>query len=238
METYLRPIQLSITEEDLRVEISMPKPIYFKGTKKLADIHISPTLVLTTKKEGEEEHDLPIDIAMFSDDKFEKFNKLTYSIGKLIRLAELNLDRLHYFVTTYFYFNSLDDFFARNKKCKECSKYDTSNNFTELSFGELRNFFSGILKTETKFRNIDELKTPKERNNLSKVYDNYIYDRDCYTHGKLFFLYPDFRPVLRVKPPNKKEHFVELTEDILYDNLAMYDFIEQNLTLMLRVLEP
>ena len=238
MDTYLRPIQLDITEEDLKVEISMPKPIYFAGTKRLADIHISPTLVLTTKNEGDDKHDLPIDPAMFTDDKFEKFNRLTYSIGKLIRLAELNLDRLHYFVGTYFHFNSLDDFFTRNKKCEECKKYDTSNNFTKLSFGQLRNIFSCILKTETKFTNIDGLKTPEERSNLSKIYDNYIYDRDCYTHGKLFFLYPEFRPVLRVKPPNKEEHFVELTEDILYDNLAMYDFIEQNLTLMLKVLEP
>ena len=238
MDTYLRPIQLDITEEDLKIEISIPKPIYFAGTKRLADIHISPTLVLTSKNEGDDKHDLPIDTAMFTDDKFEKFNKLTYSIGKLIRLAELNFDRLHYFIGTYFHFNSLDDFFNRNKKCQECKSYDTSNNFTKLTFGQLRNIFSGILKTETKFINIDGLKTPEERSNLSKVYDHYIYDRDCYTHGKLFFLYPDFRPVLRVKPPNKGEHFVELTEDILYDNLAMYDFIEQNLTVMLKALEP
>lgn len=112
MDTYLRPIQLDIKEEDLKVEISMPKPIFFAGTKRLADIHISPTLVLTTKNEGDDKHDLPIDPAMFTDDKFEKFNRLTYSIGKLIRLAELNLDRLHYFVGTYFHFNSLDEFFT------------------------------------------------------------------------------------------------------------------------------
>lgn len=66
---------------------------------------------------------------------------------------------------------------------------------------------------------------------------DYVYDRDCFTHGQLFFHYPEFNPILRVKPPGRKEHYISITEDSLWDNLLIYQFLEETLTALNKQLD-
>ena len=237
MTNFARPTEVNIDNSKIFAELSIPRPIYNKETKKLVDIHISPVLVETELKEGEDKPILPISPDFFTDDKNEKFNRLTYSLGKINRLAESNLDRLQGFIRHYFHVNNFNDTVAKFKKCNEYAGYDISDNFSKLSFMQLRNLFSCIIKSDTTFHGIEELNSGEKRNSFTKTYADYVYDRDCYTHGQLFLHYPDFNPILRVKPPNKKEHYISLTEEILWDNLATYQYLEDVTTKMSNIID-
>lgn len=123
--------------------------------------------------------------------------------------------------------NDLTEIKKRNRKCKEIDKYNFEK---DLTFGELRNVLSCILKTDKDFEKFSDLETAEKRNSFSKLFDNYIVDRDCYTHGILTFLYPSFEPILKVKPPNSEEHYVGISVKILRDNLLMYEHIDKILS--------
>lgn len=89
-----RPPVLLVNEDALTTEISSPQNVYDKETGKLVDILIAPTLIITEKAEGDPKFNLPIGPNMFTEDRYKSFNQFTYSIGKMVRLAELNLDEL------------------------------------------------------------------------------------------------------------------------------------------------
>lgn len=191
--------------------------------EQLADIYIAPTLIKLEPKEDGGKPVLPIDPKMFTEDIYKKFNRLTYSIGKLNRLAELIYDKLKRTISLYLAVNDLEELKERNKKCKDLKKYDFNK---DLTFGQLRNVFSCIIKTDKEFEQFSDLDNGEKRNDFSKLFDNYIVDRDSFTHGILSFLYPDFEPILKIKPPNSDEHYVGLSEKILRDNLLVYKKID------------
>jgi len=235
--SYLRPIELDMTDRNITAEFVMSDPVFDHEKKKLLDVNIAPSLIFTIQEPGKSVPTLPIDPAMIDKDKFELFNHFTYRIGKMIRLAELNLDKLQDFISLYFSVNDYETVCNINKKCRELLKHNPKNNFKDLTFGELRNVFSCILKTEERFSEVSELETPEKRNNFSKLYADYIVDRDSYTHGKLFFLYPEFRAVLRIKPPGREEHYVEISEDIIMENISLYYIIGKKLDVLSQILK-
>ncbi|WP_299679674.1 hypothetical protein [uncultured Dokdonia sp.] len=216
-----RPFKIDLSKKDFKAEISLPKTLY--AEEQLVDIHIAPTIVKLESTNDGKKQVLPFDEKMFTDDIYKKFNRLTYSIGKLNRLAELIYDKLKRTISLYLAVNELEELTERNKKCKDLKKYNLKK---DLTFGELRNVFSCIIKTDSEFEQFSELDSGEKRNKFSKLFDNYIVDRDCYTHGILSFLYPEFEPILKVKPPNSEEHYVGLTEKILRDNLLTYQKID------------
>jgi hypothetical protein len=220
-----RPFKIDLKKEDFKAEISLPKTIY--DNEQLVDIHIAPTMVKLEPNATGGKPILPIDQKMFTDDIYKKFNRLTYSIGKLNRLAELIYDKLKRTISLYLAVNELEELRERNKKCKDLQEYNFER---DLTFGQLRNVFSCIIKTDKEFEQFSELENGEKRNNFSKLFDVYIIDRDCYTHGILSFLYPGFEPILKVKPPNSEEHYVGLTEKILRDNLLTYKKIDKLLS--------
>ena len=230
MTDFARPTEYNIDNSKVFVEMSIPRPITVKETGKLIDIHISPVLVETELQEDGSLPVLPISPEIFTDDKYEKFNKLTYSLGKLNRLAESNLDRLLYFVRYYFHNKDYNEFVTANKKCRDQIDYDVTDNFNKLSFMQLKNLLSCIIKSDTEFHQIPELDSGEKRNYFTRTYANYVYDRDCFTHGQLFLHYPNFNPILRVKPPGKKEHYIDITEEVLWDNLLIYQLLDDTLT--------
>lgn len=216
-----RPFKIDLKKEDFKAEISLPKTMYLD--EQLADIYIAPTLIKLEPNDNGGKPVLPIDPKMFTEDIYKKFNRLTYSIGKLNRLAELIYDKLKRTISLYLAINDLEELTERNKKCKDLKKYNFQK---DLTFGELRNVFSCIIKTDKEFEQFTEIDSGEKRNKFSKIFDDYIVDRDCYTHGILSFLYPDFEPILKVKPPNSEEHYVGLSEKILRDNLLTYKMID------------
>ena len=195
---HLRPLKLKLNIDEI-VEFTYSEPLKDSLTNKLVDFKIMPTLIIT-KKNGTDKPTLPIVAEMFSNERVQQFNYLTYFIGKLIRISELNCDNLRVYVKKYFKKVDFIEFCDRNKKCSECKNYNISKDFKLLTFGQLRNILSCILKSD-KCLKLEQFNSPELLKEFTVLYHNYIYDRDCYTHGKLFFLYPEYIPILKVNPP-------------------------------------
>jgi hypothetical protein len=232
-----RPEILALHEEGLRVEISSPRDIYDKEKNELIDILIAPTLVLSDEKDADEKFPLPIDPKMFNEDTYKRFNNFTYSIGKMVRLAELNLDTLIGVVGLYLHIYPLDEILKRNADCKELEKYDIANNFNKLTFGNLRNILSCLIKTDPELHKIKGLEDKDSRKNFTTVYKNYIEDRDFYTHGILFFLYPSMEPILRVKANTGETQYIKYEKDVFTHNLMTYNYLTTTLNEIREVLQ-
>lgn len=217
--------QLQINDTDLKAEYSFSTELF--GNGELVDIIIAKFLKISSQKENGK-FDLPIDEKMFKNEQWKKFNKFTYSLGKMIRLSEENFDSLNSFIAKYIEKNPLSDILNRNADCRKNKEY-SGIDFHKLTFANLKNILSCILKTDDSFYIVEGLKTKDERKNFSKIYSSYISNRDDFTHGKLFFLYPEYNPVLRVKR-KKQEIYIEYTKDIFIDNLQSYLYLDDILS--------
>lgn len=237
MEEFEHPVELPLPSGDNIIfgEGVISKNIVSEDDEnRVIDIHIAPFFHFSEEKDGV--YDLPIDPRMVGDHQFKRYNQLTYSIGKIIRLAEMNYDELGHFLKMYFNRNDFKEVRARlPKKCKQHLMFEEPKpefetqpelekkpKFEDLTFGKQRNIFSCILKMDTIFHTIPELNTPEKRNYATDLYNKYIIDRDCYTHGKIFFHGNDLEPVLRVKKPGQEESYVKISHQILWDNLKIY----------------
>jgi len=232
-----RPKEIELKNYAIQVELQLPKKVYNENKTELIDILIAPIIVFLEKKDGEEKPVLPIAEEMFNQEIYEKFNRFTYSIGKLGRLAELNLDCLSDFIESYFSKNKIEEVLERNTKCRECKRYNIQENLNKLTFGNLRNILSCIVKTDEKLHIIEILNNSQKRNNFTKIYSDYILDRDYYTHGKLYFRYPDFSPILRVKNQHGKDEYFEFKKEIFEDNLRTYLYLNSALNQMKKIIE-
>lgn len=220
-----RPEALAIDENSLRVEISAPQKVTDNETKELVDILIAPTLILPDERDKDQKFILPIDPNMFTEEKYKKFNNFTYSIGKMVRLAELNLDTLFGVIGLYFQIHPVEEVLKRNKDCKNLEGYEIEKNFNKLTFGNLRNILSCIVKTDPELCNIAGLTDSESRSNFTAVYNGYIEDRDRFTHGILFFKYPAFEPILRIKTPTGESQYITYNKEIFTHNLMTYDYL-------------
>ncbi|HAO08422.1 MAG TPA: hypothetical protein DCQ50_15890 [Chryseobacterium sp.] len=225
LDDIKRPTIIDVNEDGLRMEISVPKHINDEQTNELVDILIAPTLVLSEKKETKEKFSLPIDSKMFDPNIYKRFNNFTYSLGKMVRLAELNLDTLVGMLRLYTHLTPVEEILKRNADCQKLKEYEIEKKFNKLTFGNLRNILSCIIKTDTELHSIPGLTTPAERKNFTSVYKNYIDDRDYYTHGILFFLYPSMDPILRVKTHKGDNIYIKYEKNVFTDNLLTYDYL-------------
>jgi hypothetical protein len=225
-----RPELIQLSEDGMRIEISAPRDIHNKETKELVDILIAPTLVLADEKGEDGKFPLPIDPKMFDEETYKRFNNFTYSLGKMVRLAEMNLDSLIGVIGLYIHITPVEEILKRSADCQKLADYDIENKFNKLTFGNLRNILSCIIKTDTELHQIPGLTTPEERKNFTSVYKNYIDDRDCYTHGILFFLYPSMEPILRVKTHKGDNVYVKYEKEVFTHNLQTYNYLTKILS--------
>jgi hypothetical protein len=153
------------------------------------------------------------------NDLIDKSEILSCRISKLSRLSETINNQLKSIYNFYLKENEITEIVGRNKKCKELSKSNLNGN---LTFNELRNVLSCIIKTDLNFHQINELNNSNKRKIFTQKMHNYIYDRDCYTHGALSFLFPNFTPILEVKPPNQELHYIIINEKVIFDNMKTH----------------
>lgn len=237
LDDIKRPELIQLSEDGVRIEISAPQDIYDEQTNELIDIFIAPTLVLADEKDTDGKFSLSLDTVMIDEKIYQMFNNFTYSLGKMVRLAEMNLDDLIGVVDSYIHITPVQEILKRNADCKTLAKYDIENNFKKLTFGNFRKILSCIIKTDTELHKIDGLTTAEERKNFTSVYKNYIDDRDCYTHGILFFLYPSMNPILRVKIPDGTSVYVKYEKDVFTHNLQTYNYLTKILTAIQKYLQ-
>ncbi|QRR01546.1 hypothetical protein [Dyadobacter sandarakinus] len=218
-----RPQNIEFNDLKVRVELSVPTFIY-DDEDNLLDILIAPTLVLPDGFEGLVT-ELPISSQMFDEDIYKNFVLRSNSIARLNRLAELNLDTLIGVIERYFAIHPVDEVLDRNADCRVLREYNIQENFSKLTFGNLRNILSCIIKTDPDLQVFEGLKSKEDRKNYTTVYKNYIEDRDSFTHGILFFLSPDFIPVLRIKSQTGSFKYVSYDKPIFTDNLLTYKYL-------------
>ncbi|MEJ7677205.1 MAG: hypothetical protein WKG06_04895 [Segetibacter sp.] len=231
----IRPEALNIDDETLIVEFFRKRKVF--DDDEFVDILVFPTLILTKKDSLDDKFPISVDEKMFTKELGRKFNGYTYGVGKIIRLAEINNDNLHNFIKEYFYKNDIESFYNRNAECAKIREYKIEKNIETLTFGNLKNILRLILKTDSSFHKIDELNDDIKRKQFRQSYENYIVDRDRFTHGKLYFLYPDFEPVLRIKDTVGKSQYINYSKDIFLSNLLMFDFLEDVITKMNQLLD-
>lgn len=236
MRNFLHPTRIDYNIEETVFAESMLFDVQKKGNI-IVDIHIAPTLTMLTEKGEDGRFLYPVYSENFSSIQFTRFNNLTYKIGKSVRLSELNNDALAGLIISYFHHNNFDEVQSRNKKCREALKFQKQPDFNKLTFGQLRNIFSCILKTDEIFHQIPGLQTPEKRSEVTTVYNRYIIDRDCYTHGKLYFLLPDYNPVLRVQLTGEDDSYLTLNDQIFSDNFEIYLLLNSYIQAMLEALE-
>lgn len=225
-----RPRLLRISEESPRVEVCAPKYIYDGQTGLLQDIYIAPALV---KKKGTgfvETSSLPEAAEDFVAATFKKFNALTYRLGKMVRLAELHMDALRNVIDLYLQRNDVAAIAGRKAACRFLLEANLPEELNQLSFEALRGVLSCLVKTDKTLQQLPGLQTNEERRNFTKVYHNYIEDRNRYTHGLLFFLYPGLEPVLRVRTHAGVAAYMTFDEGVFTDNLLTYDYLTQTLS--------
>lgn len=232
-----RPEALVINSSDLNVELSTYQKIHYEEDDELVDIFIAPTLVISQEDSNDGKFDLPIDSKMFGREVYEKFNNLTYSLGKMVRLAEYNADRLSKLIEQYFSIHPSDEVLNRNSDCRKCLQYGVEENFGKLTFGNLKSILSCIVKTDTSLHSVPELDTTEKRKEFTKIYHNYIEDRDRFTHGILFFLYPYLIPILRVKTAESEDQYITYSKEVFLSNLETFDYLDSVLSKIRAVIE-
>lgn len=218
-----RPQNIQFDDSRVRVELSVPTFIY-DDEKNLLDILIAPTLVLPDGSE-DSATELPISSEMFDEEIYKNFVLRSNSIARLNRLAELNLDTLIGVIERYFVIHSVNEVLERNADCRVLREYNIEEKFSKLTFGNLRNILSCIIKTDPDLQDFEGLTSKEDRKNFTTVYKNYIEDRDSFTHGILFFLSPYFTPVLRIKSQDGSFKYVSYDKPIFTDNLLTYKYL-------------
>ncbi len=215
-----RPVPILCKTDAKVLELCAPSDVRNENGE-LTDIRIAPALLVA--RESTEITDTSVsEIA-------ELFNEYTYLLGKMVRLAELNADTLAEVVTAYFQLYPPAEIVERNAACRKLPAKKMDDEFNKLTFGNLRNIISCIVKTDTDLHTIEELRTQKLRSNFTKVYQNYIRDRDVYTHGILYFVMPEKTAVLRSMKKGEKI-YLRVDREIFRDNLRTYKYLTTVLT--------
>lgn len=223
-----RPVKRTIEKTDINVLTAsfFTKRDVVNEKNEFIDTLIFPTIQFLKKKDNQQKFNLLIDENFFTKELGLKFNNYTYGIGKIVRLAEINNDRLSSFIKNYFDLNDLEQFYSRNAECKKLSEFEIAKKkINNLTFGNLVNILRNIVKTDNCFHSIEGLSSKSKRKKFRKIYVDYVEDRDCFTHGILFFEYPGFEPVLRVKSKNGEEFFINYSKEIFLSNLETFNYL-------------
>ncbi len=222
-----RPIKYIIGKDKITRTATLRVPIK-DGSITVNSIKILPIIQIgRTNKESKRIVFDPVKVE-HTDPIFCEFDNVTGAIAKLNSFAEMIYKELKNVIKLYLEIFELNEILIRNSKCKKLSSYDFEK---DLTFGKSKNVFSCIFKTEKEFHTTFKL-TKEQINYFTKLLDGYVIDRDCFTHGSLLFVYPDFKPILKAKPPNSEEYYIDLCRKTFDNNLANYNYIESMLRAM------
>lgn len=189
------------------------------------DTLIFPTIQFIEKGNEDEKFNLAVDEKSFTKELGLKFNGYTYGIGKIVRLSEINSNKLSSFIMNYFMTKDIEEFYKRNSDCEKLREYQIKENINILTFGNMVNILRNIVKTDTCFHSLKNLSTKDKRKAFRKTFVDYVKDRDCFTHGILFFEYPSFEPILKVKDKDGNDYYINYSKEIFLSNLQTFNYL-------------
>ena len=163
------------------------------------------------------------DIDTEENNDWKEFNRLIYSLGKMNRLSEQIFDKVKDIVKCYCHYTPLEQFLLKNSDCRKNKDY-IGQGFHKLTFANFKNILSCILKTDDSFYEIEGLKEKEDRKNFSKIFNEYITRRDCYTHGILYLFLPKKEPILKIQKDGK-EKYIKYQKVDFEVNLKIFLFL-------------
>lgn len=94
--------------------------------------------------------------------------------------------------------------------------------YHKLDFMGHRNLFSDIIKS----KKVEKINTFAENYNIktvTKAFNDFILDRNKYTHGELMYWYPNRKTLLEYKNVNGETEYGEVNQNILNSYLKCYN---------------
>lgn len=109
---------------------------------------------------------------------------------------------------------------------------------TRMDFMKMRDLLSGILKQDARFHVIPALLTGQLRKTFTKKFNNFILDRDIYTHGHLHIMINDFSVVIVYMgtKENEKKHCT-VDNEIFQAYFNSYKIFSETITAMHTLIE-
>lgn len=103
--------------------------------------------------------------------------------------------------------------------------------YHKLDFMGHRNLLSDIIKSK-KIDKITDLGNTYNLKSVTKAFNNFILDRNKYTHGDLMYWYPDGKTLLEYKDVNGEVEYGEINKDILNSYLKCYTDLDKFLDIL------
>ena len=222
----------------IKIELKKPKIISF-DTKNGLNCKISHQLYVEetigiklpvkfslfmnlTEKNADGRLIMPIDgNKTFGKEVAQQINEINKIVGKCSQLAERLFDKL----------KSVNDNLKSNSDINSIfAKYDNEEkNYKKLDFMTHRNLLSDIIKS----KKIDRINKASEGYHIKLVrssLNDFILERNKYTHGELLYWYPERKTLLEYKNSKGETEYAELNMDILNSYLECYVKLDKYLS--------
>lgn len=201
-----------------------PKDTVINDSNGIVDIaSVNYLQILSEDENGEFNCYIGKDIYTEENNDWKEFNRLIYSLGKMNRLSEQIFDEIKKVVERYCCYISSDEHSSRNSDCGKNRAY-TKQDIHRLTFANLKNILTHILKTDNRFYEIKGLENKGLRDDFFKIFDEYIKRRNYYTHGILYLLLPEKEPVLKIQKKGE-EKYIKYQKVDFQVNLKIFLFL-------------
>lgn len=149
---------------------------------------------------------------------FERFNYYSSRIGKIVRLSEIINYDVETIIRIYLQERTLKDVTGRRSRYKELSVYENTYRFDFTKFSKL---LSCIINSDSNFEIIEKLDSKEKRKVFTRRLNNFIKNRNYYTHGYLFIRIPSYEPLISVVCENS-DHHIHINDDIIKNDFETF----------------
>lgn len=222
----------------IKIELKKPKIISF-DTKNGLNCKISHQLYVEenlgiklpvkfslfmnlTEKSDDGRLIMPIDgTKTFGKEIAHQINEINKIVGKCSQLAERLFDKL----------KSVNDSLKSNSDLNSIfAKYDNEEkNYKKLDFMTHRNLLSDIIKSK-KIQRINKASEEYHIKSVRCSLNDFILERNKYTHGELLYWYPERKTLLEYKNSKGETEYAELNMDILNSYSECYVMLDKYLS--------
>ncbi len=215
--TLLSPKVVTFPEESIQVKISHQMYTDEKLGVKLP-VNYSLFMVLT-EKGADGKFIMPLDgTAIFGKETVQMLNSVKNVIGQCSQTGEILFGRLKIINTKFKNVPELKDVFAAYEE-----KYH------KLDFMGHRDLLSAIFKSK-KLDWLNEILKNYDVKAATKAFNNFILDRNKYTHGELMYWYPSKETLLEYETEARVTEHGLVNSDTLNSYLTCYKDLDDLLS--------
>lgn len=102
---------------------------------------------------------------------------------------------------------------------------ESDKELLQKDFMKLRDYLSDIIKKDVRFHSIEKLNSNTSRKTFTRLFAQFIEDRDIYTHGSLIYRVNDNKILIKyINKPNREFSYAVINFEIMisYENLYLY----------------